>query len=103
MALSESTVRKHAKSQGYRLRKDSWWGTFKVIQFDTGLVLECFQDAGVMIEERPGVWIDPGSGDPYLEWGEDSKTAGLSLSLDEVNRFLETGETKGTAPTSVDS
>jgi hypothetical protein len=94
MGPSESTVRKHAKSQGYRLRKNSTWCTFKVIQLDTGLVLEALQDPGVMIEEKPGVWIDPGSGDPYLAWGEDSEIAGVGLSLDEVNRFLETGETK---------
>ena len=65
-----------------------------MIQVDSGLVLEVFQDQGVLVEETPGVWIDPGVGDPYLEWGEDSEFAGVALSLEEVNRFLETGETK---------
>ena len=94
MGTSESAVRKRAKSQGYRLRKNSTWGTFRLIQIDTGLVLEVVQDPGVMIEYKPGAWIDPGSGDPYLAWGEDSGIGGVGLSLDEVNRFLETGETK---------
>jgi len=94
MGSSESAVRRRAKSQGYRLRKNSTWRTFRVILLDTGLVLEALQDPGVMIEEEPGAWIDPGSGDPYLAWGEDSEITGLQLSLDEVHRFLETGETR---------
>lgn len=95
MGPSESAVRKRAKSQGYRLRKNSNWGTFKVIQLDTGLVLEVVQDPGEMIEEQPGVWIDAGLEDPYLNWGDYSeKVAGVELTLDQVQGFLETGETK---------
>ena len=93
MSASESAVRKRARLRGYRLRKDDV-GTFSVIEIETGFVLQCVQDAGVMVEYRPGAWIDHGDGPPYLAWEETSGPFGLRLSLDEVDTFASTGETQ---------